>query len=466
MPETIQQLADRGIQVGAGGQQFSNTGGNTYTPVGGGGDNTAPVGLTALPRMSLSDARGQADKAFSGLVAPMTLDEIRNREATAQGLTAQTADSVYDPAISRQKQVGAAQVSTTEGVVGQRQGFNISTAEQAYVASVENKVQDAIKEVENTKASYIAQGNLAAADRADSQLQSLNEWNSQMVIAKANYALQIMSGDREQAGLELQQARFGLEQRSQEFNEGMAKENLEISLASLTGDYKGSPTFAAKQAEIGNAMALAGITGVYGEQNEPTWAAKEAAFQRELQRMGIDISRDQLNESIRSNRVQEGSAAARLAQTKEDSKKGGGLDFTDLTFQEAKDKAAEYMAGQGTKLDQSGWDQVMEKLAVDYNLPETSDASLITDMQSLTASKRDGYEAPGTYLFGGSSISSPETNNKLNSIKAVYQKAIREEYLPGMGAEANMSKANKIINDLTINLSPTERTRLINLAKS
>jgi len=260
--ESLQQLADRGIQVGVGGQQFSNTGGNTYTPVGGGSNNTAPVGLTASPRMSLSDARGQADKAFSGLVAPMTLDEIRNREATAQGLTAQTADSVYDPAISRQKQVGAAQVSTTEGVVGQRQGFNISTAEQAYVASVENKVQDAIKEVENTKASYIAQGNLAAADRADAQLQSLNEWNSQMVIAKANYALQIMSGDREQAGLELQraQAAFQIKQAEAQNIRDDASQNLQSEALALNA-YK-----VAIETPVGQEFKVNGITYI-GLQN-------------------------------------------------------------------------------------------------------------------------------------------------------------------------------------------------------
>ena len=88
--------------------------------------------------MSLDQARGEADKAFSGLVAPMTLEQIRAREAETKAGVEQTASAVYDPNISREKQVGASQVSTAEGVVGQRQGFNISTAEQAFVADVQN----------------------------------------------------------------------------------------------------------------------------------------------------------------------------------------------------------------------------------------------------------------------------------------------------------------------------------------
>jgi len=213
---TLQQLADRGIQV-ANGQLYSNVSGNTYTPVGG-----SAAGATAgqalqqgISTMTLAEAQRQADQAFSGIVAPMSLEEIRAREEAAKAVTAETAASIYNPQISREKQTGASQVSTAEGVVGQRQGFNISTAEQAFVADVQNKVQDRIKEVENIKAAYISQGNLAAADRADAQIQLLNEFNTQMTIAKANYALQIMAGNREQAQLELAQAQAKADQAAQ-----------------------------------------------------------------------------------------------------------------------------------------------------------------------------------------------------------------------------------------------------------
>lgn len=209
MAESLQSLADRGIQIGPGGQQYSATGPRgQYQPVSSGGNSNADTSaLKQLPQgMTLQQAQRQAESAFSGLVAPMTLEQIRSREAEAKALTAETASAVYDPSISREKQIGAAGVSTAEGVVGQRQGFNISTAEQAFVADVQNKVQDRVREVEGIKANYIAQGNLAAADRTDSQLQALNEWKSQMTIAKANYALQLMSGSRDQAQLELAKA--------------------------------------------------------------------------------------------------------------------------------------------------------------------------------------------------------------------------------------------------------------------
>lgn len=272
--------------------------------------------------MSLDQARGEADKAFSGLVAPMTLEQIRAREAETKAGVEQTASAVYDPNISREKQVGASQVSTAEGVVGQRQGFNISTAEQAFVADVQNKVLDRVREVENIKANYISQGNLAAAERADTQLQQLNEWNTQMTIAKAEYALKVMSGAREDARLGLEQDRFNLEQRAQSFNEGMAEKNLNISIAQLTGDYNGSPTFAATQAKIENALAEANLTGFYN--GSKTLEAVTTEAQLALQREGIDIERDRLSETIRSNRAQEGLSAARLASESGDKDKTPG----------------------------------------------------------------------------------------------------------------------------------------------
>lgn len=183
--------------------------------------------------LSLAGAQQQANQAFSGLVAPMTTEEINAREEASVASTLQTAESIYDPNIAREKQTGASQVSTATGVVGQRQGFNISTAEQAFVASVQNNVQDRVREVENIKASYISQGNLDAADRADAQLQSLNEWNSEMTIAKANYALQLMAGNREEAQLGMSQAQLALQERAQQFSEGTTDRQLMMQAEEL-----------------------------------------------------------------------------------------------------------------------------------------------------------------------------------------------------------------------------------------
>lgn len=317
MATFIDQATGGTYTTGAGGRVTSGaakSGGGINPATGryeGGTQEQAPELQQKLSTMSLDQAKREADKAFSGLVAPMTVEQIRAREAEAKGLTKETADAVYDPNISREKQVGAASVSTAEGVVGQRQGFNISTAEQAFVADVQNKVLDRVREVENIKANYISQGNLAAADRADQQLQQLNEWNTQMTIAKAEYALKVMSGAREDARLGLETDRLALEKRAQSFNEGMAEKNLNISIAQLTGDYNGSPTFAATQAKIENALAEANLTGFYN--GSKTLEAVTTEAQLALQREGIDIERDRLSETIRSNRAQEGLSAARLA---------------------------------------------------------------------------------------------------------------------------------------------------------
>lgn len=207
MAETLQQLADRGIQT-YNGQQYQATPSGTYAPVNSGSASAgASVSNTSRPLnvLTAEQAKQQAEAAFSGIVSPMTVEDIRAREKEAQAITAKTAASVYDPQIAEKERTGMAQVSTAEGVVGQRQGFNISTAELAFVADTQSKVANTIKEVQNAKQAYLDQGNFNAANRADDQLQKLNEFNTQMTMAKANYALQLMSGSREQAQLELAQ---------------------------------------------------------------------------------------------------------------------------------------------------------------------------------------------------------------------------------------------------------------------
>lgn len=178
--------------------------------------------------LSFEQASEQAEQAFAGIVAPMTLEDIRAREAQTKAGVLQSAEAIYNPQLQREKQIGAGQVSTAEGVVGQRQGFNISTAEQAFVADVQNKVQDRLREVENIKANYISQGNLAAATRADDQIQKLNEFNTNLTIAKANFALQIMSGSREQAQLELAQTQSNLERMKTEQTLALSNEELKL----------------------------------------------------------------------------------------------------------------------------------------------------------------------------------------------------------------------------------------------
>lgn len=169
------------------------------------GNYNSPAEQTrnVTPSMSLNDARSQADSAFSGLVSPMSLADIRAREAEQKAASEKSATAQFNPQIAQEQKSGMATVSTAQGVTGQNQGFNISTAEAAYLAGTQQEVSQRIKYVEDQKAAAINTGNLAAIQRADDQITKLNEYNNQLTIAKANYALQLMSGNREQAQLEL-----------------------------------------------------------------------------------------------------------------------------------------------------------------------------------------------------------------------------------------------------------------------
>lgn len=318
MAESLQSLADRGIQIGPGGQQYSATGPRgQYQPV---SSSSGSQIERQLPQgMTLQDAQRQADQAFSGIVAPMTLEEIRAREEQAKAVTKETATSIYDPQISREKQVGGAQVSTAEGVVGQRQGFNISTAEQAFVAGVQDKVTDRIKEVESVKASYIAQGNLAAADRADNQLQQLNEFNTQMTIAKANYALQIMAGNREEARLGLERDRFSLEQKAydrdtevQDMQIIMQREGLKLDAFKLASSLPIGQTFEVNGIEYRGMADMSGIdskdisistddrgyeTGVHKITGEILWRSEKPVGKTKTQAANVTINMNEAQKS-------------------------------------------------------------------------------------------------------------------------------------------------------------------------
>lgn len=304
------------------------------------------------PSMDLNSARQQADQAFSGLVSPMSLTDIRSREAEQKATSAKAAESQFNPQIAQEQKTGMATVSTAEGVTGQNQGFNISTAEAAYLAGTQQEVNTRVKYVEDQKAAAISTGNLAAIQRADDQLAKLNEYNNQLTIAKANYALQLMSGNREQAQLELAQ-------QQQVFNQKMAEKTFDVQLAELTGDYQGSPTFAAKQATIQNELAKAGLTGTYN--GTETLEARTARLSQALAERGMVINEKQLAETIRSNRVQEGLAGARLAQ-------GNAVDEDKLTDEEKSLQTDLSKSISILSQDKNKWGQEFNYIKNRYNL--------------------------------------------------------------------------------------------------
>lgn len=316
-----QALADQGFAwIGpAGGNTGSGSGVNSGGGIG--GSDYDPYKF-----MTLEEARAKADATFAGMQSPMSLELIKQRELEAQNLGRQTAGTIYDPKIKESERLGKGEVSTVKGVTGQSQGFNISTAEATYLNNTQKEVQSRTKEIVDTKATYIANGDFEAAKRADDQIKALQEYENQLIMAKANYALSLMSGDREKAGAVLAEQRFA-------FDRETTKTELGFKLAELTGEYDGSPTFAAKQASIDNALREANLTGVYN--GAETLDARIQNAQLALQKEGLELDWAKFKETVRSNQVQESLSRARLAQTAAEKEKTPGA-YMDATIERLK----------------------------------------------------------------------------------------------------------------------------------
>lgn len=282
-------------------QQKANTGATGNAVV------NAATTASATPNMTLSEAQAKADAQLSGLATPMSLSEIRSREAEQKAAALAGAEAQYNPQIRAEQASGRRVLSSAEGATGQRQGFNLSTAESAYLSGIEADVNQRVKDVENQKAAAISTGNLAAIQRAEDNIAKLTEAQNNIALKKIELGLQYY-------GIGLQERQLATEEKAQEFNEQMAEKNLAINLAQLTGEYEGSPTYAAKQAAISNALAEANLTGYYN--GKKTLEAVTSDAQLELQKQGIELDRQQLAETIRSNRAQEGLSASRLTSEK------------------------------------------------------------------------------------------------------------------------------------------------------
>lgn len=167
--------------------------------------SAAPVAnatASVTPAMTLTDAQKAADTALSGLATPMSLTDIRAAETAQKAAVLQGAEAQFNPQIATEKKAGETVLSSAIGATGQRQGFNLSTAESAYLAGVQNDITARIKAVEDQKASAIATGNLAAITRAEENIAKLNDAQTNIAIQKANYALQLVSSNIAQRQLE------------------------------------------------------------------------------------------------------------------------------------------------------------------------------------------------------------------------------------------------------------------------
>ena len=283
--KSTQELSDLGYQAAD-----SILGTNTNVP-----NPTTTTGL-GTANMTLSEAQKTAGDTFNGLASPMSLSDIRAAEAAQKAAVRTGAEAQFNPQIAAEQQAGKTTLSSAVGATGQRQGFNLSTAESAYLAGVQSDINGRIKAVEDQKAAAISSGDLAAITRADDNISKLTDMNNNIAIAKANYALQLLSGNREQQTLELNK-------EGQAFDQENAKKQLSLSIAQSLGYFDdGTPTFQAKQAQIENAYNQANLSGVMSDGSQ-TLAAKTAALDYELRKQGIEIDRAQLAETIRNNKA-------------------------------------------------------------------------------------------------------------------------------------------------------------------
>ena len=341
-----------------------------------------------------------SESLTEGLISPMSLGDIRasDKFRAGEAVIREGADAGFDPSILRAKTEGRGQVSTAEGITGQQAGFNVSSAELSFIASTQDKVAGAIKDIQVQKQAYIDQGLMDLATQLGDQEFKLIEASNNLVLQKANLALNV----RGQQTSEAQFAQtFGLSERQFAESQDQFASNLANQIATLTGSFAdGSPTFQAVQADIANAFDRASLTGELAD-GTPTFQALQADIQNILAERGMVIQEEQLKEMIRSNMVQEGLSRARLSAAQEEAEEGGALDFTGLTYNEAKNKAAEYMAGIGNQLDQTTWDQVMQTLDLSYFEENNLDKeTLKLEMETLTGTKRTDQDAAAG-LFGG-----------------------------------------------------------------
>lgn len=152
-----------------------------------------------------SSGLGSFEDFTSGLESPMSLEDIRAREAREREQRRIAAEAMFAPQIRRQEELGEMQVSSGKGVTGQSMGFNISTAEVAFIDNLQQKADQRVQEIEKAKSAYISSGDLAAADRADKAIQQLNDYNNQLIMAKMDYALKKFGVEQEQTKLNLTQ---------------------------------------------------------------------------------------------------------------------------------------------------------------------------------------------------------------------------------------------------------------------
>lgn len=152
------------------------------------GGTGAPTTTVVTPKTKTA-----AEIAMDNLSTAQNSDarraEIANQLAAARAARASAAESIFGEKMNRANTVGEQQLNATRGVQGQTAGFNMSTANLAFMNSVQKNIEDKKGEIMKQKQEYIDSGNYEAMKRADDALAKLDDTNLQILLKKADWAI-------------------------------------------------------------------------------------------------------------------------------------------------------------------------------------------------------------------------------------------------------------------------------------
>jgi len=142
-----------------------------------------------------------------GLSTAQNRQSIADELAAARAARASAAESIFGQKMNRANTVGEQQINATKGIGGQTAGFNMSTANLAFMNSVQANIQDKKDEISKQKQDYIDSGNYEAMKRADDALAKLDDRDLQIMLKKADWAINAENQQTENqiniAGLQL-----------------------------------------------------------------------------------------------------------------------------------------------------------------------------------------------------------------------------------------------------------------------
>ena len=139
-----------------------------------------------------------ADDALSGLVSPMSADDIAKREASEKEQLRIEAESFFGPKIESAREAGEAKIGSAKGQLGQIRNLGLSTAGESYIVQKEKELTDSITEIEKQKQNFISTGDFNSAQRADASIAQLNQFKNNLAVKRAELSLNFLGEMREQ----------------------------------------------------------------------------------------------------------------------------------------------------------------------------------------------------------------------------------------------------------------------------